>query len=429
MASRAQMAAGVGLAGVALVAGVAWLQQARLRLAWWDTLAVQGPGADVLAELQRCGSPGWTGWVTVASSDMAMPCGEATAARALSERLDPSLRRAWLEGRLASATSPRVRWRLTRALELAGAPVRTSTVTLLLDGTLEVELAAELMLSDGGARDPREVWTATALRAARGEPLDALPWQQVVDRGWLSGDAPGAVQALRGALQVPADVDPRLHEVPEGWVPVLEDALACDGRACLGRWQQVALAWEASPEGEGLPREDGTGGEVEEVDPGLWGPLLAWEQVERPVVDAVVRLIGDQATMARSEQARPWLGIGEEAAVAGVPATVWTGRMGPWTQALWARDLALRADLDGEVRRSSDHLVVTLGATTRTLCGKGAVKGKLDAVLDDELVARALLEMHPDAVAAASRLAGWTGPDHPLFGATGATPPPQDPCE
>ena len=102
--------------------------------------------------------------------------------------------------------------------------------------------------------------------------------------------------------------------------------------------------------------------------------------------------------------------------------------MGPWTQALWGRELARRSQVEGDVRRSDTHLVATLGASPQTLCGRGASKGTLRVVLDQELVARALLELHPEAIAAASRIAGWTGPDHAVFGGTGEQAPPADPC-
>jgi hypothetical protein len=155
--------------------------------------------------------------------------------------------------------------------------------------------------------------------------------------------------------------------------------------------------------------------------------VLAYEGADDLTLQAVARLLDEQATGFTVEGSRPWLGMGVEGAASALPRALWSGRMGPWTQALWAREVSRRAGLEGTVRRSTDHLVVELGASPRALCGEGPTSG-LELVLDPELVARGLLELHPEAVAAASRLAGWTGPDHAVFGATGPLAPPQDPC-
>ncbi len=429
MGSRSRIT-GLLFAMLAVLGLVLWWRQAELRVRWWDALASRGPDADALGALQACDDPGWSGWVTVAAADLAMPCGEPLAARQLSERLDPSLRRTWIRRQLdRQELSARVRWRLTRALELSGGAVPTATVTLLLEGDLGPQLATELMLADGGPRDPRERWMASTLRAARGEPADTFPWGSVVDAAWVSGDHSRAVSALRASLQVPEGVDLRLHSLPEGWARYLSPALECTPteRSCLRRWARVMTAWERAPDGEDLPRLDVADAPTGEVDVGLLEPLLAYEGADVDTRIAVSRLLEEQALDLTLEGARPWLGVGVGGAAPTLPRALWTGRMGPWVQALWAREVMRRGGSEGGVRRSPDHLVVSLGSSPRTLCGDGKALG-LEVVLDVELVARGLLELHPEAAAAASRLAGWTGPDHAIFGGTGAAPPPPDPC-
>ncbi len=414
----------------ALVAALAIWQQARIRRAWWDALASRGPDAEASALLERCEEPSWSGWVSVAASDVAMPCGEPLAASQLSARLDAELRRAWLREQLDGELSSRARWRITRALELSGSPVPVATVTLLLDGRLGDALATEVLLADGGARDARELWMATLVRARRGEPLEELPWRQVVYVAELSGDRATAVQALRAALQVPDDVDRRLHRLPEAWAEALSPALGCDPTApsCIDRWAEAAAVWEQAPEGEDLPRADGTEEVGTEPDVGLFRPVLDHERAQGATREAVAALLSSQAEALAGPHGRPWDGVGIGGESPTLPRALWSGRMGPWTQALWARELARRSALEGEVRRSETHLVATLGTSPQTLCGRGATQGELRVVLDRELVARALLELHPEAIAAASRVAGWTGPDHAVFGATGEEAPPADPC-
>lgn len=413
-----------------LVGALAVWQQARLRRAWWDALASRGADAEALALLERCEEPSWSGWVTVAAADLAMPCGEPLAASQLAARLDAGLRRTWLRDRLDGELSSRARWRITRALELSGGTVPTATVTLLLDGRLGDALATELLLADGGPRDAREQWMATVVRARRGEPLEELPWRQVLYMAELSGDRALAVQALRTSLQVPDDVDRRLHRLPEAWAEALSPALGCEPAAagCVERWARAARVWEQAPEGEDHPRLDGTEGVDAEPDVGLFGPVLAYEHAGAGTTEAVAALLADQARVLSGPHGRPWDGVGVGGEAPTLPASLWSGRMGPWTQALWGRELARRSQVEGDVRRSDTHLVATLGASPQTLCGRGASKGTLRVVLDQELVARALLELHPEAIAAASRIAGWTGPDHAVFGGTGEQAPPADPC-
>ena len=139
-------------------------------------------------------------------------------------------------------------------------------------------------------------------------------------------------------------------------------------------------------------------------------------------------LLEQQASDATSSSGRHWLGIGGGGRASTLPAALWTGRMGPWTQAVWAVELARRSGGQAEVRAGRGHLSVEQGGSVRSLCEHAPLEGDSRRVGDAELVARALLELHPEGLAAASRIARWSGPAHGIFGPTGDQVPPEDPC-